>query len=312
VELLGRRLPAPILLAPIGVQSILHAEAELASARAARALGVPFVLSTVSSRTIEEVAASMGEATRYFQLYWPSDAELAASFVERAERSGYSALVVTLDTYLLAWRPRDLAHAYLPFLRGEGLANYFSDPVFRQGLEAPPELDPRPAVRRFAQVFSHPGLTWKDLDFLKRRAKLPIVLKGILHPDDARRAVDHGVDGVVVSNHGGRQVDGAVGALDALPGVVAAVGGKTTVLFDSGIRTGADVVKAVALGARAVLLGRPYAYGLALGGEQGVRDVVANLVAETDLTLGLVGARSSAELNAGWIAEANACRPAME
>jgi isopentenyl diphosphate isomerase/L-lactate dehydrogenase-like FMN-dependent dehydrogenase len=295
VEVLGRRIPAPVLLAPIGVQSMLHPEAELAVARAARSLGVPLVLSTVSSTPLEAVAEAMGEVPHWFQLYWPRDPELAASLVSRAERAGYSAVVVTLDTYHLGWRERDLQLAWLPFLHGMGLANYLSDPVFRAALSAPPEQDPVSAVRHFSAVVTNPALTWKDLAFLRSHTRLPILLKGILHPDDARQAVDQGVEGVIVSNHGGRQLDGAVAALDALPGVVAAVGGRAVVLFDSGIRRGADVFKALALGARAVLLGRPYCYGLAVGGEQGVRDVLRNLLADTELTLGLAGCASWAE-----------------
>lgn len=297
VSVLGRRFAAPVLLAPVGVQSILHKDGELAVARAARTLGVPMVLSTLSSVTLEQVAGALGDTPRWFQLYWPRSPELTASFLRRAESAGYSALVVTLDTYFLGWRERDLQRAYLPFLQGQGLANYLSDPVFRAGLAAPPEKDPRPAIERFGQVYSNPALTWQDLSFLRKHTKLPIVLKGILDADDARKALDHGADGIVVSNHGGRQLDGAVAALDALPRIVQAVGDKTTLLFDSGIRRGADVLKALALGARAVLLGRPYCYGLAVGGESGVRDVLANLLADLDLSLGLAGCASLAELS---------------
>lgn len=297
VELLGRPLPFPFLLAPIGVQGILHREGELAVARAAASLGVPLVLSTVSSKPLEEVAAAMGDAPRWFQLYWPRDPELAASFLARAEAAGFGAVVVTLDTSFLAWRERDIQAAYLPFLYADGLANYLTDPVFRAGLARPPEEDPREAVLRFAQLFANPSLTWEDLRFLRERTRLPILLKGILHPDDARRAADAGVDGVVVSNHGGRQVDGALAALDALPSVVEAVGDRLAVLFDSGVRRGADLFKALALGARAALLGRPYAYGLAVAGEEGVRTVLRNFLADYDLTLALAGCRSSAEVD---------------
>jgi isopentenyl diphosphate isomerase/L-lactate dehydrogenase-like FMN-dependent dehydrogenase len=295
VEVLGRRLPAPLMLAPIGVQGILHKDAELAVARGVAPLGVPLILSTVSSTTMEDVAEAMGDAPRWFQLYWPRSDELAASFLSRAEASGYGAVVVTLDTYLLSWRERDLQNAYLPFLHREGLANYFSDPVFRAEVGSP-TWHPVRALEYFGEVFSDPSRTWSDLARLGESTRLPLVLKGILHPDDARRAVDHGAAGVIVSNHGGRQVDGAVAALDALPGVVEAVGDRTMVLFDSGIRRGSDVIKALALGARCVLLGRPYCYGLAVNGERGVRDVVTNLVADIDLTLGLCGCASIAEL----------------
>jgi lactate 2-monooxygenase len=297
VELLGHRLPAPVLLAPIGVQGILHPEGELAVARAAAAVGLPFVLSTVSSQPLEAVAEAMGPAPRWFQLYWGRDPELTVSLIRRAEAAGYEALVVTLDTMLLAWREQDLAHAYLPFLQGEGLANYFSDPVFRSRLDEPPEANPTAAILMFARVFSNPDLTWDDLAFLKENTRLPILLKGILHPDDALRAAEAGLAGVIVSNHGGRQVDGAIAALEALPAVVDAVGERLIVLFDSGIRRSADVLKAMALGARAVLLGRPYACGLAVGGEAGVRFVLENLLAELDLALGLIGCRSWDEVD---------------
>lgn len=292
---LGTELPAPILLAPIGVLSIVHPEAELAAARAAAKLGLPFVLSTASSRSLEEVAQAMGPAPRWFQLYWPKDQELTRSLLRRAERAGYNAVVVTLDTWLLGWRPRDLGRAYLPFLKGEGLVNYFSDPAFCASLDKPPGQNLPAAIAHWAGIFSDPGLKWDDLRFLRDHTKLPLVLKGILCPEDARRAADCGMDGIIVSNHGGRQVDGAIAALDALPEVVAAAG-KLPVLFDSGIRTGADVVKALALGATAVLLGRPYVYGLALSGEAGVAAVIRALLAEVDLTMALCGVTTIREL----------------
>jgi len=300
VSLLGATMPAPLMLAPIGVQSIVHPDAEVAVARAAASLGVPFILSTASSKTMEEVAQAAdaaGKSPRWYQLYCGRDPELTASFLARAERAGYSAIVVTLDTPLLSWRERDIAYAYLPFLQGEGIANYVSDPVFRASLPQPPEENPQAAVMRFVQVFSNPTLTWDDITFLREHTKLPLLLKGILHPDDARRALDAGAAGIIVSNHGGRQVDGAIPALDALPGIVAAVAGRAPVLFDSGIRRGADIFRAVALGAQATLLGRPYMWGLALGGEAGVRDVILNTLADFDLTLALSGHTSCAQLS---------------
>ncbi|HYL62070.1 MAG TPA: alpha-hydroxy-acid oxidizing protein [Candidatus Methylomirabilis sp.] len=300
VEVLGERLPAPVILGPVGVQGILHADAEIASARAAAALGLPFVLSTASSRTMEEVAkaaAAAGNGTRWFQLYWGKNPQLTASMLERAERAGYKVLVVTLDTSMLAWRERDLQHAYLPFILGQGLGNYFSDPIFRALLPQPPEQNPVAAIQVWSGLFSNTELTWKDLAFLRAHTRLPIVLKGILHPDDAARSLDAGMDGVIVSNHGGRQVDGAIATLDALPGVVRRVSGKIPVLLDGGIRRGADVFKALALGARAVLLGRLYTWGLAVAGEQGVRDVLLNLLADFDLTMALSGYASCQELD---------------
>ena len=299
VQVLGASMPAPVMLAPIGVQSIVHPEAEVAVARAAASIGMPFILSTASSKTMEEVAQAAdaaGKAPRWYQLYWGRDPELTASFLTRAEKAGYSAIVVTLDTSILSWRERDISLAYLPFLLGEGIANYLSDPVFRASLPQPPEENPQAAVMRFVQVFSNPTLTWDDLRFLREHTSLPLLLKGILHPDDASRALDAGASGIIVSNHGGRQVDGAIPALDALPSVVAAVQGRVPVLFDSGIRRGADIFRAVALGAKAVLLGRPYMWGLTLGGEAGVRDVILNTLADLDLTLALSGYTSCAQL----------------
>jgi lactate 2-monooxygenase len=296
IEVLGRRLPAPIALAPIGVQSILHPGAEPAAARAAARYGIPYIASSASSTPMEEIAAAMGDAERWFQLYWPRDDEVTKSFLRRARGCGYSVLVVTLDTWLLAWRPRDLDRAYLPFVHGVGIANYFTDPAFQAGLDAPVEEDQMGAVMHFVRMFSDPRKTWKDLAFLREHWDRPIVLKGIQHPDDARRAVEAGVDGIVVSNHGGRQVNGAVGSADMLPACVDAVNGRIEVLFDSGIRTGDDVVRALALGARSTLVGRPYAYGLGLGGEAGVEHVIRCLLAELDLTLALSGHTSPGEL----------------
>ena len=303
VEILGHRFPAPVLLAPIGVQSILHKHGELEVARAASSLGWPMILSSVSSETMEDVAKELGDCPRWFQLYWPRRDDLTASFLQRAEAAGYSALVVTLDTYLLSWRERDIQNAYLPFLKGDGLANYTSDPVFREAVGGP-KLHPIKTLEFFGKVFSDPSRTWDDLAKLRAMTRLPIVLKGILHPDDARKAVDHGASAVVVSNHGGRQLDGAIASLDALLGVVDAVGDKLTVLFDSGIRRGSDVFKAIALGAKAVLLGRPYCFGLAVNGEAGVKDVLENLLADIDLTLGLAGCASWAEVGRAHLVKA--------
>lgn len=297
VEVLGTTLPVPVLLGPVGVQNIIHPDAEMAVARAVASMGIPFVLSTVSSRPIEEIGQAMGNAPHWFQLYWGKDHELTCSMLQRAEKAGYTALVVTLDTAMLGWRERDLRHPYLPFLLGHGLANYFSDPAFCSRLQRPPKEDPATAIRLWASVFSNTALTWKDLTWLRKQTQMPIVLKGILHPDDARLAIEHGADAIIVSNHGGRQVDGAIAALDALPPVVAAAKQKIPVLFDSGIRYGSDAIKAIALGARAVLLGRLYIWGLAVGGEPGVREVVQNFLADLDLTMGLAGFRSVKDLN---------------
>jgi lactate 2-monooxygenase len=297
VELLGTRIPAPVLLAPIGVQTLLHEEGELASARAAAAVGLPMITSTASATPLEEAAVANGDGARWYQLYWPNDDELAASLVRRAEAAGYSAIVLTVDNYLPGWKPRDLQQAYLPFLEGIGIAQYLSDPVFQSGLEKPPEEDIGAAVGHFLEVFANPSLTWERLDWLRGTTSLPIVLKGILHPDDAREGRERGVDGIVVSNHGGRQIDGAIASLDALPAILDAAGDAMAVLLDSGIRSGADVFKALALGADAVLVGRPYLWGLALDGQNGVETVLRSLLAELDLTMALSGLTRVSEID---------------
>ncbi len=303
---LGTRASAPVLLAPVGAQSIVHPEGELATARVASELGLPVVLSTHSSHTLEEVAEANGDGPRWFQLYWPNDPEVCVSLLNRAAAAGYQALVVTLDTWTLAWRPHDLDHGYLPFLRGTGVANTFADPAFRATLAAPPEQDTPAAVLRWVATYTGTDRGWDQLAFLRQHWDRPILLKGIQHPDDARRAVDAGVDGIVVSNHGGRQVDGAIGSLDALPGIAEAVGDQLAVLFDSGVRTGADIIKALALGAQAVLVGRPYVYGLAHDGESGLRQVLRGLLADLDITLGLTGHRSPADLGPDTLSRSHA------
>ena len=331
ITLFGQSLPSPLLLAPIGVLEMAHRDADLAVARAAAAEGVPMIFSSQASVPMEECAAAMGAAPRWFQLYWSRSDDLVRSFVRRAEACGCSAIVLTLDTTLLGWRPRDLDLGYLPFLHGKGIAQYSSDPVFRaclqgvggqgagrtSGEDAPAARltvsslralasmvarypgrlgeklrsgEPRAAVQRFVATYSRPSLTWENLSILRDLTRLPILLKGVLHPDDAREAIARGMDGIIVSNHGGRQVDGAIATMDALPAMVDAVQDRVPVLLDSGVRTGADVFKALASGATAVCLGRPWVYGLALGGEAGVRAVIANIRAELDLTMGLAGA----------------------
>jgi lactate 2-monooxygenase len=302
IDVLGTRSPFPFLLAPVGVLSIAHADGELAPARAAAAAGVPFVLSTAASHSIEEIADAMADGPRWFQLYWVSNRDVVRSLVGRAEAGGYGAIVVTLDTLILGWRPRDLRNAYLPFRDGEGIAQFTSDPVFSELLAVPPEEDPLVAAGTMLAMFPNLALRWEDLAWLRELTSLPLLVKGVLTAEDAARALEAGVDGIVVSNHGGRQVDGAVAALDALIEVRSAVGPEATVLMDSGIRSGADVVKAMALGADAVLVGRPYVYALAVGGEEGVAALIQQLAAETDLTLALLGAGSISELDSSWIA----------
>jgi lactate 2-monooxygenase len=316
VELFGRRHPAPLLIAPIGVLELVHREADLAVAKAAAAEGVGYVFSNQASVPMEDCAAAMGSAPRWFQLYWSSDDAFVRSLLARAEKAGCEAIVLTLDTTLLGWRSRDLDLGYLPFLRGMGLAQYLSDPVFRDAIPATTAASllrigrrhdlslgrMRAAAAHFTATYSRPNLRWADVERLRGMTKLPILLKGVRHADDARRAAAAGVDGLVVSNHGGRQVDGEAGTLDLLPGIVAAAGGMP-VLLDSGVRSGADVAKALALGARAVLLGRPHVYGLALAGQAGVREVIRNVIAELDLTLALCGVSSVADLGPHVFAE---------
>jgi lactate 2-monooxygenase len=296
VRLFGHPCPTPVFLCPIGVLGLLtdDGHGDLAAAAASAASGVPMVASTLMQDPLEDVAAALGDTPGFFQLYTPNDRELAESFVRRAEAAGFRGIVVTLDTWSLGYRPRDLRHATFPQLRGACLANYLTDPVFRGKLAAPPEDDPAAANLAWAMTFGNPSLTWADLAWLRGLTGLPLLLKGICHPDDVRRARDAGVDGIYCSNHGGRQAASAP-AIDLLPAVVDAADGLP-VLFDSGVRSGADVVKALALGATAVGIGRPYGYGAALGGTAGIEWVLSCLLAETDLTMGLNGFADVASL----------------
>ncbi|QAY72478.1 lactate 2-monooxygenase [Agromyces protaetiae] len=364
IELLGKRRATPLLLSPLGVMSLAHPDADIAVGRAAAALDVPYILSNQASRPMEEVASAMGSASRWFQLYWSSSDDLNRSLIARAEASGCEAIVITLDTHLLGWRTRDLDLAFLPFTRGQGIAQYTSDPVFAQLVRervrhakvtsggdvtdgsdvtrplsaeaarpaapaAPVRVTPkavrtavgiarqaagsalvdgggvgramrsplpRAAVETFLDVFSDASLSWEGIARVREWTDLPVLLKGVVHPDDASRAIDTGMDGVVVSNHGGRQIDRSVPTLEALPAVVERVAGRAPIILDSGVRGGADVAIALALGATAVGLGRPYAYGLAIAGATGVSEVVRNTIAEFDLTLGLAGHTSVHEL----------------
>jgi lactate 2-monooxygenase len=330
IELFGQKLSTPFLLSPIGVLEMAYKEADLAVAKAASSLHIPYIFSNQASVPMEVCSAAMGNSSRWFQLYWSKSKDLVASFLQRADKCGCSAIVVTLDTTMLGWRCRDLELAYLPFLEGKGIAQYTSDPVFQKMMEELPSasvvnrkitLDairgliqmvnnypdkgfikklrsgkPMKAVQTFISSYTNPFTTWDDLRFLREQTKLPILLKGILHADDAQKALDYGMDGIIVSNHGGRQVDGCVSTIEMLPRITAGINSKIPILFDSGIRGGADVFKALALGANAVCVGRPYVYGLAINGEAGVREVLQNLMADFELTMGLAGCDSISKI----------------
>jgi lactate 2-monooxygenase len=301
VNLFGTSLSTPIFMAPIGVIGICTqgGHGDLATARAAAATGVPMMASTLSEDPLEDVAAAFGDTPGFFQLYCPTDPEVAASLVRRAEAAGYRGIVVTLDTWVTGWRPRDLSTSNFPQLRGRCLQTYFSDPVFRSRLKKPPEDDPSAAISAWALMFGRP-LVWDDLPWLRSLTKLPMMLKGVCHPDDARRAIDEGIDGIYVSNHGGRQANGGLAAIDCLADVVEAVP-NIPVLFDSGIRSGSDVVKALAVGATVVGIGRPYAYGAALGGSAGIEHVLRTILAEADLLMAIDGYPTVADLGRGAI-----------
>jgi len=298
VELFGHTYPSPLFMAPIGLngEASQDRHGDIAAARASALTGVPFCASTLSNDPLEDVKAACGDTPAWFQLYTPRNRELATSLIRRAEDAGYTALVVTLDTWVTGWRPRDLNASNFPQLRGKVLVNYFSDPVFRSLLAKPPEEDLTAAIFTWAATFGQ-VLTWDDMAWFKSVTKLPIVLKGICHPDDARRAVDHGADAVYCSNHGGRQANGGIATIDLLEDVVKAAG-NMPVLFDSGIRSGTDAVKALALGARAVGVGRPYTYGLALGGAEGAAWVLRSILAEADLLMAVNGYPTLADVRA--------------
>ena len=309
VELFGMTLPSPLLMAPIGVIGLCAQDGhgDLAAAVAAERTGVPMIASTLSVDPLEDVAGRFGGTPGFFQLYTPTDRELAESLVRRAEAAGFQGIVVTLDTWITGWRPRDLAASNFPQLRGHCLANYTTDPVFRARLGQDPADDIAATVRLWAQLFGSP-LTWDDLPWLRSLSTLPLLVKGVCHPDDVRRAIDGGVDGIYCSNHGGRQADGGLTALDCLPAVVDAADGLP-VLFDSGVRSGADVIKALALGATAVAIGRPYAYGLAIGGADGIVHVLRSLLAEADLIMAVDGYPTLADLTPETLRRTCTCHP---
>lgn len=323
VEIFGEKHESPVFFAPVGVQTIFHSDREIGVAEMAASIGVPYIMSSAASSTIEEVGKANGDGLRWYQLYWPHDDEITISLLKRAKANGFKALVVTLDTWALAWRPADLDHAYVPFAKGVGNQVGFSDPVFRQKFKNKHKKEVEDDIMAAsmeweADVFSGKAHTWDQLEILKKNWDGPILLKGIQHVDDAKKAVEVGVQGIIVSNHGGRQMDGAIGSLEVLPEIVEAVGDKITVLFDSGIRTGADIIKALCLGAKGVLIGRPFVYGLGIAGKQGARDAIKGILAvskvcplssiktdhpqqDLDQGMGLCGIRTIADCNRSMI-----------
>ncbi|EEB07061.1 cytochrome b2 [Schizosaccharomyces japonicus yFS275] len=300
IELFGVKYPTPILVAPIGVQRLYHSEGEVAAARAASKLGIPYIMSSASSSSMEQVAQASGDGPRWFQLYWPEDPNVTVSMLEAATAAGFRTLVVTLDTWNLSWRPRDLKNAYVPFYHGVGDQVCNSTEAFldkMRSLNLSPKSNPREVGKHWVKhIFPGSQHGWDEINLLRRHWKGPIILKGIQHVDDAKKAVEYGLDGIIVSNHGGRQFDGGIGSIEALEPIVDAVGDKLTVLFDSGVRSGVDVMRALALGAKAVLIGRPFLWGLSLAGTDGVVHVLRCIMADLDLNMGLAGYHSIKEL----------------
>ncbi|QDQ01185.1 alpha-hydroxy-acid oxidizing protein [Lysinibacillus fusiformis] len=289
IELFGKTYPTPLLFAPVGMNKMAHEDGELAVVRAADDLEIPYIQSTVSSYALEDVAQAAPHATKWFQLYWSTNEEIAYSMASRAEAAGFEAIVLTVDTVMLGWREEDVRNQFSPLKLGYARGNYVNDPVFMASL---PDDSFESYVQGVLQNVFHPTLNWENVRELKRRTTLPILLKGILHPEDSKLAVGNGIDGIIVSNHGGRQLDGVVGSLDALPAIVDVVNGQIPVILDSGVYRGMDALKALALGADAVAIGRPFVYGLALAGQQGVEKVMTNLYDELKVSMALAGATS--------------------
>ncbi|RDV28340.1 alpha-hydroxy-acid oxidizing protein [Lysinibacillus capsici] len=289
IHLFGKTYPTPLLFAPVGMNGMVHDDGELAVVRAAQNLNIPYIQSTVSTYALEEVAQAAPSATKWFQLYWSTNEEIAFSMAVRAEAAGFEAIVLTVDTVMLGWREEDVRNQFSPLKLGYARGNYMNDPVFTATL---PDDSFESYVQGVLQNVFHPTLNWEHVRELKKRTNLPILLKGILHPEDAKHAIDNGIDGIIVSNHGGRQLDGVIGSLDALPAIVKVVNGQIPIILDSGVYRGMDALKALALGANAVAIGRPFVYGLALEGQQGVEKVMTNLYDELKVSIALAGATS--------------------
>lgn len=294
VTIFGRTYPHPLFIAPVGVNKIAHEDGEIAVAKAAAKYEFPYIQSTVSSYSIEEIAAVTEGSSKWYQLYWSQNKEISFSMIKRAEEAGYEAIVLTVDTVMLGWREEDIRNQFSPLKRGFAKGNYASDPVFMAAL---PDHEEETIINSIIENIYHPSLNWDNIAELKERTSLPILIKGILHPDDAKLAIEKGIDGIIVSNHGGRQLDGVIASIDALPSIVDAVAGRIPVLFDSGIRRGSDAVKALALGATAVCIGRPFLWGLASGGQVGVERVLENFLQETKVSISLSGVRNLNELH---------------
>jgi lactate 2-monooxygenase len=289
INLFGKTYPTPLLFAPVGMNGMVHDEGELAVVRTAEHLNMPYIQSTVSTYALEEVAQAAPSATKWFQLYWSTNEEIAFSIVARAEAAGFEAIVLTVDTVMLGWREEDVRNQFSPLKLGYARGNYMNDPVFTATL---PDDSFESYVQGVLQNVFHPTLNWAHVRELKKRTNLPILLKGILHLEDAKLAIDNGIDGIIVSNHGGRQLDGVIGSLDALPAIAKVVNGQIPIILDSGVYRGMDALKALALGADAVAIGRPFVYGLALEGQQGVEKVMTNLYDELKVSIALAGATS--------------------
>lgn len=293
---LGEALSMPILLAPTAFNKLAHPEGELAASRAAAGAGTVMVASTIATSPLEEIAAA-APGPRWFQLYVYKDRSVTEELVARAEAAGYRAIVLTVDTPMLGRRERDMRNTFtLP--AGMGIANFAG---LRERLDAT-GWAPGSSFATYVHDLFDASLTWESVEWLRASTKLPVLLKGILSPDDASRAAGAGAAGVIVSNHGGRQLDGAIASIDALPRIVDAVGGRIDVLMDGGVRRGTDVLKAIACGARAVLVGRPYLWGLAVDGEQGVRHVLEILRSELQLSMALSGRPSISQIDRGVLA----------
>ncbi|MBK8296322.1 MAG: alpha-hydroxy-acid oxidizing protein [Saprospiraceae bacterium] len=324
-QIFNNRFPLPFYFSPIGVLELAHLNADLELAIAAKNTGLTMIYSNQASKSMETCSSLLGTSNKWFQLYFSKSRELVESLVSRAEQNGCTALVLTLDTTTIGWRVMDLENAYLPFIYGKGLAQYTSDPVFNKLMNSNKHNTPtksvsnRPgffdtleilksypdtllnnlktgnsvkAIRCFFDLYSNPDLSWDDITWLRTITKLPIVLKGILHEEDARKALDSGIDGIIVSNHGGRQIDQVFSSLDALRQIKKILPSSYPLLFDSGIRSGTDIFIALALGAKAIGIGRPYVYALALKGHVGVETLVQNLASELMITMSLCGCKS--------------------